>query len=174
MADTPKVTVFAARRVVTLDPSLPVSTHVAVREGRIIGHGGPEVVDQFAGTLDARFADKVIVPGFIEGHGHATDGLMWRSPYVGYFARTAPDGSRHGGFRSIAEAVGHLKAIEATMPPGKPLVCWGFDPIYFDGPRMTVDDLDIFSPNRMVVVAHVSGHILNVNTKVLTAAGFCH
>ena len=172
MPDKPKATVFAARRIVTLDPSQPGSTHVAVREGRIIGHGGPEVVAQFGGALDSRFADKVIVPGFIEGHGHATDGLMWRSPYVGYFARTAPDGSRQGGLRSIAEVVAHLKALEASMPAGKPLVSWGFDPIYFDGPRMTVKDLDVISPDRMVVVAHVSGHILNVNTKVLTAAGF--
>ena len=145
MPDKPKVTVFAARRIVTLDPSQPISTHVAVREGRILGHGGADLVAQFGGTLDARFVDKVIVPGFIEGHGHATDGLMWRSPYVGYFARTAPDGTRQGGFRSIAEVVAHLKTIEATMPASKPLVSWGFDPIYFDGPRMTVEDLDVIS-----------------------------
>ena len=38
--------------------------------------------------------------------------------------------------------------------------------------RMTVADLDQISATRMVVVAHVSGHILNVNTKVLDKAGF--
>ena len=56
--------------------------------------------------------------------------------------------------------------------PGKPLIAWGFDPIYFAGPRMTVADLDAVSATRMIVVAHVSGHILNVNSAVLQQAGF--
>ena len=120
--------------------------------------------------MDDRFGDDVIVPGFVEGHGHAVDGLMWRNPYVGYFPRTRPDGSRHAGFRSIAEVVARLRQVEATMTdPARPLIAWGFDPIYFAGPRMTLADLDAVSTTRMVVVAHVSGHILNVNSAVLAA-----
>ncbi len=173
MSDKPQVTVFAARRIVTLDPSLPIATHVAVRDGRVLATGGAELVAQFGGRLDDRFAGKVLVPGFVEGHGHATDGLMWRAPYVGFFPRTAPNGQPAGGFKSIAEVVAHLRQVEISMTdPDQPLVAWGFDPIYFDGPRMTVADLDQISATRMVVVAHVSGHILNVNTKVLDKAGF--
>lgn len=115
----------------------------------------------------------MIVPGFVEGHGHAADGLMWRNPYAGYFPRTASDGSRHTGFRSIAEMIARLRQIEAAMPdPDRPLVAWGFDPIYFDGPRLARTDLDAISITRMIVVAHVSGHILNVNSAVLERAGF--
>ena len=173
MSDKPQVTVFAARRIVTLDPSLPIATHVAVRDGKVLATGGVELATQFGGRLDNRFINNVIVPGFIEGHGHATDGLMWRSPYVGFFPRTAPTGQQAGGFKSIAEVIAHLRQVEVAMSdPNQPLVAWGFDPIYFDGPRMTVADLDQISATRMVVVAHVSGHILNVNTKVLDKAGF--
>ena len=72
----------------TLNVSLPVATHVAVREGRILGLGGAEIVDAFGpATVDDRFRNDVIVPGFVEGHGHAVDGLVWRNTYVGYFPR---------------------------------------------------------------------------------------
>ena len=73
-------TVFAAREIVTLNRSLPRCTHVAIRQGRILGYGGPEIVAEFGGTLDTRFAERVIGPGFVEGHGHAADGMMWRKP----------------------------------------------------------------------------------------------
>ena len=166
--------VFSARRIVTLNHSLPVATHVAVRDGRILGVGGTDMLDAFGpATLDDRFAGDVIVPGFVEGHGHAADGLVWRNAYVGYFPRTAPDGTPHPGFRSIAEVVAHLRTIEAAITdPDQPLIAWGFDPIYFGGPRMTCADLDAVSARRLVVVAHVSGHILNVNSAVLHRAGF--
>jgi predicted amidohydrolase YtcJ len=166
--------VFQASRIVTMHRSQPVATHVAVRSGRILGVGGPELADAFGtATVDDRFRDNIIVPGFVEGHGHAADGLMWRNPYAGYFPRTAPDGSHHAGFRGIDEMIARLRQFEAAMTdPDRPLLAWGFDPIYFAGPRLTVTDLDAVSATRMVVVAHVSGHILNVNSVVLERAGF--
>jgi predicted amidohydrolase YtcJ len=166
--------IFKASRIVTMNASMPLATHVAVREGRILGVGGAELIDAFGpATVDDRFAGHVIVPGFVEGHGHAADGLMWRNPYAGYFPRTAPDGSRHNGYRSIAELIARLRDIASAMTdPEKPLMAWGFDPIYFGGPRLACADLDAISTRRMIVVAHVSGHILNVNGAVLARAGF--
>ena len=95
-------TVYAAREIVTLNLSLPACTHIAVRDGRILGHGGPEIVAEFGGTLDERFADKVLVPGFVEGHGHAADGIVWRNPYVGFYPRIGPNGQKAGGLRASA------------------------------------------------------------------------
>ena len=168
------IQVFVARRFVTMNRSMPYATHVAVRDGRVLGMGGPEIRDAFGPAgFDDRFAGDIVVPGFVEGHGHAADGLMWRNTYAGYFPRTAPDGTRHAGFKSIAEVVAHLRRAEAAMTDlDRPLVAWGFDPIYFGGPRMTRADLDAISTRRLVVVAHVSGHILNVNGAVLERAGF--
>src|ERR1700735_119253 len=92
------VRVFVARRIHTMNASLPVATHVAVRDGRILGYGGAADVLAFGpAELDDRFADKVLFPGFVEGHGHAVDGLMWRRPYVGFYSRSAPDGTRAAG-----------------------------------------------------------------------------
>ena len=35
--------------------------------------------------LDARFADKVLMPGFVEAHAHLMAGALWRYAYCGYF-----------------------------------------------------------------------------------------
>jgi predicted amidohydrolase YtcJ len=171
MTDQPRV--FVARRILTMNASQPTATHVAVRNGRILGFGTAEDLAAFGPAItDDRFADKILMPGFIEGHGHATAGLMWRDPYVGFFPRIAPDGTRHDGLRGIAEVVAFLKTRDAALPPDAPLIAWGFDPIYFAGPRMTLADLDSVSTTRPIVVAHISGHIQNVNSVVMARAGF--
>ncbi len=167
------IRVFSARRIHTMNGSCPVATRVAVRDGRILGYGDAADVAAFGpAEHDDRFADKVILPGFVEGHGHATAGLMWRQPYVGFFDRVAPDGTPWQGLRSIDAVVTRLRAVAASLPEGAPVIAWGFDPIYFEGPRMTAADLDAVSATRMVVVGHISGHIMNVNSAVLAAAGF--
>ncbi|HEX3348398.1 MAG TPA: amidohydrolase [Acetobacteraceae bacterium] len=166
--------VFIARRIVTLNPSIPCATHVAVRDGRILGVGGPEVRDAFGpASVDDRFAARVLLPGFVEGHGHAGAGQIWARPYVGFFDRTDPDGQVWCGIKSIPELVGRLKELQAKLPDADaPLLAWGFDPIYFGGPRLGRADLDSVSATRPVIVGHISGHIINVNTPVLDAAGF--
>ena len=62
-------TIYAARRILTMNPSRPEATHVAVRDGRILGAGSKE---ELAGwgetTLDTRFADKALMPALVEGH----------------------------------------------------------------------------------------------------------
>ena len=67
--------VYSARRIRTMNPNRPFATHVAVRDGRILGAG---TLDELKGwgklELDERFADKVILPGFVEGHSH--DGVI--------------------------------------------------------------------------------------------------
>src|SRR5450631_1077984 len=121
MTDTTRV--FVARRILTMNPSQPTATHVAVRDGRILGFGTAEDVTAFGpAVVDDRFANKILMPGFVEGHGHATAGLMWRDPYVGFFPRTAPDGTSHEGLRSIAEVVAFLKTRDAALPPDAALI----------------------------------------------------
>jgi len=157
-----------------MNASLPVATHVAVRDGRILGYGDAAVVEAFGpAELDDRFAAKVLLPGFVEGHGHAAEGMMWRQPYVGFYPRVAPDGTPAPGLKSIEEVVAKLQAVERGLTdPAAPVVGWGFDPIFFGGRRMTAADLDRVSATRMVLVGHVSGHIQNVNTRLLEACGF--
>ncbi|MDP6567863.1 MAG: amidohydrolase [Alphaproteobacteria bacterium] len=169
---TGETTIFAARKIITMNNYQPEASHVAVRDGRILGVGS---LDELAAwsehRLDDRFAGKVLMPGFVEGHCHLMEGSIWRYNYVGYHARTGPDGIRRPGLTSIDEVVGNLSRIEAEMPAAEtPLVGWGFDPIYFGGRRMDRGDLDQVSETRPVVVLHSNGHILNANGAVLRGA----
>ena len=79
-------TIYPARRVITMNPARPEGTAVAVRDDRILGVGSPvELAGWGEHTVDERFADKVLLPGFIESHCHAMSGGMWTKPYVGFF-----------------------------------------------------------------------------------------
>lgn len=173
MNTTPaKTTVYAARQILTMNPARPTATHVAVRDGRILGVGPlAELAGWGPHVLDTRFADCVLMPGLVEGHSHLMAGTLWRHAYCGCFDVTDPDGRRVPGSPSIDAVLATLGDAAAARPEG-PIVGWGFDPIYFGSRRCTREDLDRVSSTRPVGVLHASGHILNVNTAALQAAGF--
>jgi predicted amidohydrolase YtcJ len=171
-------TVFAARRILTLNPAQPHASHVAVRDGRILAVGGPDVASPWGPAVeDRRFADRVLLPGFVEGHCHLAEGSVWRSAYLGWFDRRDPRGKLWPGLRSLQAVVERLQALDAAMtaeamPDESPLIAWGFDPIYFGGERMTTRHLDtVGNGQRPIVIAHANGHLLNVNSRMLALAG---
>ncbi len=168
--------IYPARRVITMSAHQPFATHVAVRDGCVLGVGSlAELEGWGAYTLDRRFEDLVLLPGFVEGHSHAFEGGVWRFPYVGFFDRRSPDGTVSPGLKSIDAVVARLRAIEREMKTKDgPLLAWGFDPIYFGGRRMDRGDLDKVSVDRPVLVIHSNFHVLNVNSPVLAKAGIDH
>ncbi len=168
-----QTTIYKARRILTMNPSRPEATHVAVRDGRFLG-AGP--LDELAGwgpyTLDERFADKVLMPGLVEGHSHLMAGTLWRYTYCGFFDADAPDGRRVAGSPTLDAVVAAMSRAEAELPAGDgPVTGWGLDPIYYGSHRFTRQDLDRVSTTRPVGVMHASGHILNVNTVALERCG---
>jgi predicted amidohydrolase YtcJ len=165
--------IYRARRILTMNPSRPEATHVAVREGRILGVGRlEELAGWGAYTLDETFADKILMPGFVEGHSHASEGTLWRYRYVGRFDRMDPAGKIWSGAQSIEDVVARLQEGERGLAsPDEPMSGWGLDPIYYGGRRVTRQDLDRVSTARPVGVLHASGHIFNVNSRALELAG---
>lgn len=166
--------VFSARKIVTMNPSRPYATHVAVREGRIVAVGSEAELAGLAkgGRLDDRFRDKVLLPGFVEGHSHIMEGKMWSLPYVGAGDRRSPEGRRVEGVRDVESIVARLKQAEAKLAdPTAPLFAWGFDPLHIGGCTLLRQDLDRVSTTRPVIVIHASFHISNVNTLVLERTG---
>ena len=166
-------TIYPAARIVTMNPARPHATHVAVREGRILGAG---TLEELAGwgdyRLDERFADKVLMPGLVEGHSHVMEGSLWAYVYCGFFDRMDPEGTVWPGMRSIDAVVERLsEAADALEDPAAPLAGWSLDAIYYGGRRVNRHDLDKVSTERAVGVLNASGHILNVNTKALELAG---
>ena len=165
--------IFSARKIITMNPNQPVVTHVAVREGKILGAGSLQDLEPWGPyKLDERFTDKVLMPGFIEGHAHTMEGTLWRNVYVGWFDRTDPSGQVWSGLKTIDAIVERLKEAEAKLAnPDDPLPGWSLDPIYMNNERVTRHDLDRVSTTRPIGVLHASGHIMNVNTKALEIAG---
>ena len=115
----PMFTIYPARKVITMNVRRPEASHVAVRDGWILGAGA---LEELAGwgphEIDDRFADKVIMPGLVEGHCHSREGSGWDEAYVGFHDRTDPDRVVHPGLKSIDEVVGRL-AGGGTGPPGR-------------------------------------------------------
>ena len=164
-------TLIRARKILTMNSYAPEATHVAIRDGRILGVGTETDLKGWGPMEpDDRFAEKVLMPGFVEGHCHAKEGGMWDYPFVGYLDRRDPDGGLWKGVQSMDAVVQRLSDIERGMDEG-PLYAWGFDPIYFDGARMTLADIDRVSTTRPIVIMHSNGHVINVNSAVLAAAG---
>lgn len=169
-------TVYPARKIITMNPMQESATHVAVRDGRVLAVGTLADMQAWgAFTLDARFANKVLMPGLVEGHCHLKEGSMWDWTYLGWFDRRDPQGKVWAGLRSMDAVVARLSEVAAQMaadglPDSEPLIAWGFDPIYFGGERMTVIHMDRASTTRPIVVGHANGHLMNVNTPMLTLA----
>ena len=169
--------IFQAKSIVTMNLGQPRATHVLVSQGHIMSVGtADDVAEWQAKYPDARvntqFAEKVILPGFVEGHSHMMEGLFWNFAYVGYYDREGPDGTIWPGLKSIDEVRARLNELHAARADKTaPLIAWGFDPIFFEGRRMNLADLDAVSTHCPIIVLHASLHILNTNSFVVEKAG---
>lgn len=165
------ITLFSAKRIITMDPSLPEASHIAVQGGRILAVGPLEELQDLGDVqLDERFADKVILPGFVEGHSHALEGAVWQYLYLGYFPRRDPAGQLWPGVTSLADMQQRLRQGAAGLAPGEPLIAWGFDPVFFKGLRLDRRALDEAVGDRPLVVFHASLHVMTVNSVMLERA----
>lgn len=176
MTTTPQssssIKAFQAKKIITMNPSQPSATHVAIRDGRILAVGDADDMKAWGVTeFDTRYADNVLMPGLVEGHCHLHEGVVWSYVYVGYYDRKGPDGKIWTGLKSIDAVVERLKEHKVGMADDEILVGWGFDPIYFGSQRMSADDLNKVSDSSVVVVMHASMHLMNVNTTTLQKAG---
>lgn len=173
---TEPTTIFRARAIHTLDPSVPTATGVAVRNGRILAVGDPTaLVSSYGGSVDDRLAEHVLLPGFVEAHSHLMEGAIWEFPYLGYFDRRDPEGRVWEGCTSIGEVLDRLRELDAALvDPEEPLIAWGLDPIYFPGDRLVAEHLDRVSERRPIFVMHASLHLATVNSALMRGAGIDH
>ncbi len=180
--------VYAARKIITMVPNRPEATHVAVRDGRILAVGNLEEVEGWATSgwvasgrdatdgdklrLDETFADKILMPGFVEGHAHMMAGGIWQFTYVGFEDRISPEGVLWEGLKDIDAVAQRLRQIESELAPGTPLIAWGFDPIFLTAHRLNRFDLDEVSRDRPIAVIHSNFHLVTVNSNALELAEF--
>ena len=166
-------TVFQVKKILTMNPSKPTATHVAVNEDKIIAVGSLEDVAAWGPyKLNETFLDKVFMPGFVEGHSHSMEGTFWKKTYCGYFNRKDPNGQLWEGSQTLDSLVKRLKEEEQKLlEPEAPLSGWGVDPIYFGEEKINRQLLDKVSKERPIGLLNASGHIMYVNTKALELGG---
>ncbi|HCG70444.1 MAG TPA: hydrolase, partial [Gammaproteobacteria bacterium] len=101
------LTLFKARSVITMNPSMPRASAVLVRDGLILEVGEeknmqPWLKDQDY-AVDEQFAEKIICPGFIDPHLHPSmaavllpmefiTAMRWKLPWGDIEPVTEPTG----------------------------------------------------------------------------------
>lgn len=162
------ITVFKAKKIITMDTNRPTATHVAVRQGRILAVGNADCANQWgAVNRDDRLAGTVLMPGLVEGHAHMMTGAMWAYAYAGYHDRIDPDGKLWNGMTDINAVIGGLSSYCDGLAADAPLVGWGFDPIFLPTERLNRAHLDQISPDRPIAIIYSNFHLMCVNSKAL-------
>lgn len=157
-------TVYTNGRILTSDPGRPSAAAVGVREGRIAAVGAEAEVRSQVGaaatTID--LGGRTMVPGFIDAHNHMA------CTAETFFAVDASP--RSAG--SIADLVASINVAAQRTPPGSWIRGFGMDWTRFaDGRKPTRRDLDEAGEEHPVVILHVSGHYVLVNSRALADAG---
>lgn len=167
-----RTTIYRARRIHTMDPFRPTATHVAVRAGKVLGVG---TIEELAGwgahELDDRFADRVLLPGLIEGHSHMMAGSIWQYAYCGAHDTVDPDGRPARGLGSVTAVIERLRGLAGAAATGAAVTGWGLDPLHLGVERITRAELDAAGTAHPIGVLHASGHMLYANSAALQAAG---
>ncbi|MEM7408316.1 MAG: amidohydrolase family protein [Pseudomonadota bacterium] len=161
-----EITVFTARRFITMNPSNPSATAVAVRDGRILEVGSMETIQPWLESgphrIDERFADCVVLPGLIDPHLHPSmaavllpmhfiTAMEWRLPW----GVVAPV-TTHDGFMQRA-----LELHESLQDPDEPLFLWGYHQFWHG--RVMRAELNRVSNSRPIVSWQRSFHELALN-----------
>ena len=169
-----QLTVYPAKTIITMDPSAPKATAVAVRDDRVVAVGTMETLqpwlDAHAYQIDDTFRDKVLLPGFIDPHLHPGLGarLLSQNEII-----TPEDWDLPSGFvEGVTDRTGYLarlqELVDREKDSDKPFFTWGWNS-YWHGP-ITRHDLDAVSATRPIVVTQRSSHEVVLNTAALEAA----
>ena len=165
-----KLKVFTAKKMITMNPSRPIATAVAVRGDQIVSVGSLEDLkpwlDAYPYEIDDTFGDKIIMPGFIDPHLH---------PFLGAVAVKAefitPDEWRlpWGTIQPVTGKENYLKRLrelEAGMDdPNYPLLTWGYHQLYHGDIYRA--ELDSVSSTRPICIWHRSAHEMILNSAAL-------
>lgn len=167
--------IFTARKIYTMDETLPQATHVAVADGRIVAVGGAEAMAPWANGRtvihDTSLQDKIVLPGFIDNHVHPFLGAMVLPMEI-----VAPepwrmaDGEIRPGAESPKEYLSFLRARLAARTDRQELfIAFGYQPAVHG--LLTRNELDAIAPDRPVILWQRSFHETYLNTRAIEVLG---
>jgi predicted amidohydrolase YtcJ len=175
MADLSPLTVFTAAHIHTMDPGRPHASAIAVTDGRIVSVGDLDSMQPWlrrhSHEIDDRYADKVLMPGFVDPHTHLRmSGTYMGLNYVGPIDSPSPTGLRLG-LGSVDAVVAELtRLVEEADDSREPITAWGFDPASQEG-HLDRDMLDRISDTVPLWIISYAPHIVYVNSPMLGLIG---
>lgn len=172
---TSQMTVFTAKKIITMEPDLPTATAVGVIDGRIAGVGTLEQLqpwlDAHPHVIDHRFADKILLPGLIDPHLHPfLPAILTQMPFAAPDEWRLPSGDFPGvvGEDNFVDAV--TSFLSAHDPQSGPFFVWGFHQMFHGDVYRSVIDNRI-SSDQPVFLWHRSFHELILNSAAMAWAG---
>lgn len=151
--------------VITMDDAMPDAGGVAVRDGRILAVGGRTELTPLIGpdTAVTELGDAVLLPGFVEAHGHPLSEAIFLGPDVVDIRPVVTPSAE-----AVMEQL--RAAIAGAGPEG--VYANGWDPLLQTGlPEPTLAWLNGLSPERPLAILHNSGHSAYFNTAAAAAVG---
>ena len=151
--------------VVTVDTARPHAEAIAIKDDLILDVGSSEEMLKHRGehTEVIDLQGQMVVPGFIEGHGH----------YTSFGGSLLILDFRHA--RSFAEIVSMVADAVADTPAGEWIVGRGWHQDKWESKESVLveglpvhDSLSEATPDHPVMLIHTSGHAVFVNQRAMT------
>jgi len=168
------ITVFVAKKVITMDESWPTATAVAVRDGKVLSVGSlddlkPWLKSASQVTIDRTFAGKILLAGFVEAHSHPfIGGSTITRPLLTYLPMATPYGPEFPGVKTQAEAAAKLvEYIKSAKSPDETVLVYGYDVIAMGGQHLDKTMLDKVSMTQPLLVWDASSHFVYANSVAL-------
>jgi predicted amidohydrolase YtcJ len=168
------VQIYTAKKIITMASGPPTATAVAVEEGRIAAVGSLDEVMAALGdrpySIDDGFADKTLLPGFIDPHLHPSlAGTILPMEIVSAMEWMTPNG-RTAAVRGHEAFLERLRALDRELPDANEwLLVWGYHAPYHGS--LSRAELDAISTARPILVWQRSVHEMFFNTTGLEALG---
>jgi predicted amidohydrolase YtcJ len=160
-----EISVFTARRVRTMEPSMPTADAVAVRDGHIVEVGSLETMrpwlDVYDHEIDDTFRDHIIMPGFIDPHLHPSMAAILLPMHFTTAVEWSLPWGDIGAVASRVEFLDRLVELDRRLDADEPLFVWGHHPIWHGD--VDREALDAISTSRPIIVWHRGYHSLVVN-----------
>lgn len=173
-ADAP-LTIYRAKSIITMDPSQPRATAVAVADGRIVAVGDLDSMaawtESRSYTIDDRFKGKVLLPGLVENHLHPflaaiVLNTVWITPQPWSLV-----GLDVPPTRTPEAYMGRLReALASHEDVAQPFITWGYHELWHG--RVRRQDLDALSSDTPIILWQRSFHEIICNTAALEWLGF--
>ena len=129
------VTVYVAKKIITMNPEQRFAQAVAVKDGRILSVGEPEAVVDWlkkspfaAYKMETDFQDKILMPGIVDAHTHVElQALIYSGHFVAQIPWPRPEGGFYPVYPSKAEVLQRLRDIDRELPAEEPLYAVAYD-----------------------------------------------